>query len=88
MEVRNGGQVAWAATRTANRLRSDGYRVTSIGDQNPQDRPESVVYIGRGGTEEAARQVAQVLGYPFAPLPADLSTDAMVLVILGHDAQV
>jgi hypothetical protein len=87
VDVLNGGQVELAATKTANKLKPKGYQVRKIGDFTPQNRPASVVYF-KAGAEAKARQVAAELGYPVEPLPAQIKSDADVLVLLGHDARV
>jgi hypothetical protein len=84
VDVRNAGEVAGAAGRTADKLRALGYRVGYVGDFKPQ-RPDGIVYFAPG-KEKEGHQVAADLGLGAEPVPGRVSmrSGSHVLVLLGN----
>jgi hypothetical protein len=84
VDVRNAGEVAGAAGRTADKLRTLGYKVGYVGDYRPQ-REDGIVYFA-SGKEAEGRQVAADLGLGAEPVPGGVSMrpGSHVLVLLGN----
>ncbi|MDX2356134.1 LytR C-terminal domain-containing protein [Dietzia sp. PP-33] len=89
VQVFNNSNVTGLAGRTGEALRESGFAVGDVANL-PSNQPvvaESTVYFGNGaGEQQAARAIADQLGIPALPRPADLEVQAPgVIVIVTQD---
>ena len=83
VKVVNGSGIAGQAGEAANALKADGFRVSSTGDANNFNYPESVIEYGAKGLGEARALQAKVNGG--ATLQEVLPSTAGTLVLItGH----
>ena len=83
VQVLNGTTDDGADDRLAAELEALGYEIGAV---NPYlARPDSIVYWSSEETKDAAKALAEHLGWPSAPKPEDLSPEVAIHVIVGAD---
>lgn len=89
VQVFNNSNVTGLAGRTGEQLRETGFAVGEVANLPSSQGviPESAAYYGSGpGQQQAAQAIADQLGIPAKPRPADFAADAGgVVVIVTQD---
>ncbi|PIT98532.1 MAG: hypothetical protein COT71_00145 [Candidatus Andersenbacteria bacterium CG10_big_fil_rev_8_21_14_0_10_54_11] len=88
VELRNGTNITGLAARWQDRLKSNGYTVSSIGNAAQRDRENTAVYTIDSAAEAAAADIAsRFSGNAENGLPESESpSNAAILILLGRDA--
>ncbi|WP_322495424.1 LCP family protein [Chloroflexus sp.] len=85
VQVLNGAGVVGLARRTSEELSANGFTVLAPADAPPGDYPRTVVYQA-GNAPFTARRLAQLLGAEVVVgKPAEVYSEAEIVVILGRD---
>ena len=83
VQVLNGTAEDDADDRLADELAALGFEIEAV---NPYlTRPDSIVFWSSEESKAAAEALADHLGWPAAPKPADLSSEVSIHVIVGAD---
>ncbi len=88
VEVLNGTSITGLAGRTAERLKEEGYTVTTVGNAAIRGRTETTVYVIKSDYSEGASLLADALEAELAEgLPeGETGTKAEAVIILGTDS--
>ncbi len=89
VEIRNGTNITGLAKQTSDALTTKGYTITKVGNAVNRSTDKTIVYALTGEAIEGAKTLGEALhAGTDSGLPAgEPASDALVLVILGADAQ-
>lgn len=86
VRVFNNSNVSGLASRTASKLRSDGWTIASVQNYTAGSVPTTTVYYGTGaGEQQAAQRIAQELGVTAEPRFAGIkdATPGVIVILTG-----